>query len=46
MIEIKERNADIYEHSLNCCVLSIILGMRMNFKPDVIHAIGIGYLLP
>ncbi len=45
MIEIKERNADIYEHSLNCCVLSIILGMRMNFKPDVIHAIGIGCLL-
>ena len=45
MLEIKERNADIYEHSLNCCVLSIILGMRFNLKSSVLHAIGTGCLL-
>ena len=44
MLEIKERNADIYEHSLNCCVLSI-LGMRFNLKSSVLHAIGTGCLL-
>ncbi len=45
MLEMEVRNADIYEHSLSCCMLSIIMGMRLNFKPDVIHSIGIGCLL-
>ena len=45
MLEMKERTADIYEHSLSCCMLSIILSLKLNFKPDVIHSIGIGCLL-
>lgn len=45
MIEIKNRSADIYEHSINCCALSAILGLRLGFPQDVLHAIGTGCLL-
>lgn len=45
MLEIKERNSDIYDHSLTCCILSIILGLRLNFRSDIIREIGIGCLL-
>lgn len=45
MIEIKNRSADIYEHCINCCALSAILGLRLGFGQDVLHAIGTGCLL-
>ena len=45
LLEIKERNTDLYEHSLNCCVLSIILGIRLNLSNETIHAVGVGCLL-
>lgn len=45
MIEIKDRNADLYDHSLSCCVLSTILGLRLNLCHNEVHSIGVGCLL-
>lgn len=45
MIEIRNRSADIYEHSINCCALSVILGLRLGLSQEVLHAIGVGCLL-
>lgn len=45
VFEIKERSADIYEHSINVCTLSIIVGIKLKLKMQQIHDIGIGSLL-
>lgn len=45
MIEVKERNADLYEHTINCCALSVILGLRLGLEQDRLHAVGVGCLL-
>lgn len=45
IIAIRERSADIYQHAVNCCVLSIILSARMKLDHDTIHSIGVGCLL-
>lgn len=45
MIEIRNRSADIYEHSINCCALSVILGLRLKMSQEVLHSIGVGCLL-
>lgn len=45
MIELKDKNADLYEHSLSCCILSTILALRLKFEQKMIHAIAVGALL-
>lgn len=43
--DIKERNADIYEHSLSICTLAILIGLRRKLPQETIHDIGVGCLL-
>lgn len=43
--EIKERSADLYDHSINVSALSILTAIKLNLSKDVIQNIGIGALL-
>lgn len=43
--DIKERSADIYEHSINTCSLSMLVSLKMKLPNDVVHDIGVGCLL-
>lgn len=43
--DIKERNPDIYEHSINICSLAILMSLKMKISQDKIHDIGVGCLL-
>ena len=43
--DIKERNTDIYEHSINICSLAILTALKMKLDDKVIHDIGVGCLL-
>lgn len=43
--DIKERNADIYDHSINVSALSILTALKMNLSQDLIYNIGVGSLL-
>lgn len=43
--DIKERNADIYDHSINVSALSILTALKMNLSPNLVYNIGIGSLL-
>lgn len=43
--DIKERNADIYEHSISTCTLATLVSLRMHLDNDIVHDIGVGCLL-
>ena len=43
--DIKERSADIYEHSISICSLAILTALKLNVEKDRIHEIGVGCLL-
>ena len=43
--EIKERSADIYEHSISVCSLSMLLALRLKLDRDQVRDIGVGCLL-
>lgn len=43
--DIKERSADIYEHSISICSLAILTALKLNVEIDRIHEIGVGCLL-
>lgn len=45
IFDIKERSADIYEHSINICALSILTALKLDVEISVIHSIGVGCLL-
>jgi HD-GYP domain-containing protein (c-di-GMP phosphodiesterase class II) len=45
VFDIKERNADIYEHSIMVCTISIIMAIKMKLEKKIIHDIGVGSLL-
>ncbi len=45
VFDIKERNADIYEHSLNVCTMAVLAALKLELPQDVIHQIGVGCLL-
>lgn len=45
VFDIKERSADIYEHSINICALSILTALKMGLDIKRIHDIGVGCLL-
>ena len=43
--DIKERDADIYEHSISTCTLATLVSLRMHLDNDIVHDIGVGCLL-
>lgn len=43
--EIKERNSDIYEHSISVCTLSILVSLHLGIDKNIIHEMGIASLL-
>lgn len=43
--DIKERSADIYEHSITICTMATVLGLKLKLSQDKIRSIGIGCLL-
>lgn len=45
MIEMRSGNGDLYEHSIKCCTLAMILALRLNYNHSIVHAIGVGCLL-
>ncbi len=45
VFDVKERSADIYEHSLSICTLAVLTALKMNLDKKMIHEIGVGCLL-
>lgn len=45
IFDIKERSADIYEHSISICSLAILTALKLNVEASKIHDIGVGCLL-
>lgn len=45
IFDIKQRNADIYEHSVNICILASVIAIKMGLSKKSIHDIGVGCLL-
>ncbi len=43
--DIKERSADIYEHSLSLCTLAVVTACKMKLSKDIVHDIGVACLL-
>lgn len=43
--DIKERSADIYEHSVSICSLAILTALKLGAEYKTIHDIGVGCLL-
>ena len=43
--DIKERNADIYLHSISICSLATIVALRLGLSKEQLHDIGVGCLL-
>lgn len=43
--EIKERSADIYEHSISICSLATLISLKLGLDKDRVHDIGVGCLL-
>ena len=45
VFDIRERSADIYEHSISLCSMAILTALRLNLEKQKIHDIGVGCLL-
>ena len=45
VFDIRERSADIYEHSINICALAILTTLKLNVEIEKVHDIGVGCLL-
>lgn len=43
--DIKERNADIYEHSISLCSLATVTALKLKLSNSEVHSIGVGSLL-
>ncbi len=43
--DIRERNSDIYEHSINTCSLAILTALKLKLSKEQVHGIGVGCLL-
>lgn len=43
--DIKERSADIYEHSISTCSLAMLVALKMQLDRETVHDIGVGCLL-
>ena len=45
IFDIKERSADIYEHSISTCSLATLIALKMRLPKDVVYNISVGCLL-
>lgn len=45
VFDIKERSADIYEHSISICSMAILTALKLGVERKKIHDIGVGCLL-
>lgn len=45
IFDIKQRSADIYEHSISTCSLAMLVSLKMGLDKEVVHDIGVGCLL-
>ncbi|MCH5343237.1 MAG: HD domain-containing protein [Acetatifactor sp.] len=45
VFDIRERSADLYEHSINICALAILTALKLEIDRQTIHDIGVGCLL-
>lgn len=45
VFDIKERSADIYEHSISTCSFAILTALKLEIEISKIHDIGVGCLL-
>ncbi len=43
--EVRERSADIYEHSISVCSLAMLVALRMKLDRETVKEVGIGCLL-
>jgi len=43
--DIKERSADVYEHSLSICSLAVVTACKLKLEKEKIHDIGVACLL-
>ncbi len=43
--EIRERSADIYDHCVSVCALSILTALKMNLPQNIVYDIGVGSLI-
>ena len=43
--DIKERNADVYTHSISICVLATLVALKLGLDKERVHDIGVGCLL-
>ena len=43
--DIRERSADLYEHSISTCTIATLVAIKMNIDDDLKHDLGIGCLL-
>lgn len=43
--DIRERNADIYEHSISICSLATLTALKLNLSRESVHDIAVGCLL-
>lgn len=42
---LKEHEADIYEHSINVCALAVLLAVKLKLDMDMVHSIAVGSIL-
>ena len=45
VFDIKERSADIYQHSISICSLAILTALKLGIDMEKIHDMGVGCLL-
>lgn len=45
IFDIRERSADIYEHSISMCSFAILTALKLNVEIGKIHDVGVGCLL-
>ena len=45
IFDIKERSADLYEHSITTCSLATLIALKMRLPKDVVYNISVGCLL-
>ncbi len=43
--DIKERSADIYQHSISTCTLATLVSLKMELSKETVHNISVGCLL-
>lgn len=44
IFDIRERNADIYEHSISVCSLAVLVAVKRKTPEDIVHDLGVAAL--